>query len=128
MDGVLISHGDTQEHIWAYAVGNKKQDDATNTNCPCAGPQSNGIVPPFIGNDYYCDSGVDSGPKDGEFYATPLWTGEGCIPPNYCCSRSGMPWFCRTLPVPTTDHIELHNCHNDATEDTALDLIEIYIS
>ena len=89
----------------------------------------NGTIPSFIGNDYYCDSGVDSKPEVGKFYTTPLWTGEGCTPPNFCCSRSGMPWFCKTLPVPTTDYIELHNCHNElvTNEDTALELIELYI-
>ena len=62
-------------------------------------------------------------------YTTPLWTGEGCGPPE-CCSHSGMPWFCKTLPVPTTDYIEIRNCHNDGrgnNEDVALDLIELYI-
>ena len=128
MDGVLISHGKTQEHIWAYATGYQKTDAAINNICPCAGPQFTGIVPPFIGNDYYCDSGVNSNPVIGKFYTTPLWTGEGCAPPNFCCSRSGMPWFCKTLPVPTTDYIELRNCHNAPdTEHTALDLIELYI-
>ena len=65
----------------------------------------------------------------GQFYTTPLWTGEGCSPPD-CCPLSGMPWFCKTLPVPTTDYIEVRNCHNNPTagsEDTALDLIELYI-
>ena len=40
-----------------------------------------------------------------------------------------MPWFCRTLPVPTTDYIELRSCYNDipGEEDTALDQIEIYV-
>ena len=73
---------------------------------------------------------MDSSPVDGESYTTPLWTGEGCTPPNFCCSHGGMPWFCKTLPVPTTDYIEIHNCHNGPTlvEDTALDLIELYIS
>ena len=130
MDGVLISHGNTQKHIWAYASGHERVCDYDNNICcPCTGPRFNGIVPPFIGNDYYCDSGVESGPVSGRFYTTPLWTGEGCTPPNFCCSHSGMPWFRKTLPVPTTDYIEIRNCHNQITssEDTALDLIEIYI-
>ena len=132
MDGVLISHGKTQKHIWAYAIGYEKvpvQLTYHNNYCPCTDPRFNGIVPPFIGNDYYCDSGVDSNPKIGKFYTTPLWTGEGCTPPNFCCSHSGMPQFCKTLPVPTTDYIEIRNCHNSpaSVEDTALDLIELYI-
>ena len=131
IDGVLISHGKAQKYIWAYAIGSEKVPVhfRYHINCPCADPRFSGVIPPFIGNDYYCDSGVDSNPKYGEFYTTPLWTGEGCTPPNYCCSHSGMPWFCKTLPVPTTDYIEIRNCHNEigSRENTALDLIELYI-
>ena len=96
--------------------------------CPCTGSHSNATVPPFIGNDYYCNSGVDSDPVKGVFYTTQLWTGEGCILPNFCCSRSGMPWICGTLSVPTTHYIELCNCYNGTpgNEDTTMDQIEIY--
>ena len=130
MDGILISHGKGQKHIWAYACGvAKAKDHHSNVYCPCTDSKYNGIVPPFIGNDYYCDSGVESSPVGGQFYTTPLWTGEGCTPPNFCCSHSGIPWFCKTLPVPTTDYIEIRNCHNQpaSSENTALDLIELYV-
>ena len=130
IDGVLVSHGHAQSHIWAYATGNhKKPSGEGNIYCPCADYRFNGVVPSFIGNDYYCDSGVDSNPQGGVFYTTPLWTGKGCTPPNFCCSHSGMPWFCKTLPVPTTDYIEIRNCHNSPSfgEDTAVELIELYI-
>jgi len=91
MDGVLISHGQTQSHIWAYATGNHKTPSVEhNIYCPCADYRYNGVVPTFIGNDYYCDSGVDSSPKRGRFYTAPLWTGTGCTPPNFCCSHSGI--------------------------------------
>ena len=102
----------------------------SNFHCPCSDPRCDGVVPAFIGNDYYCDSGVDSNPVDGEFYTTPLWTGKGCTPPNFCCSHCGMPWFYNTLPFPTTDYIEIRNCHNNPArfEDTAIDLIQLYIS
>ena len=131
VDGVLISHGKTQKHIWAYVTGLEQLLSHQRHNtviCPCASYKFNGIVPSFIGNDYYCDSGTDSNPIEGEFYTTPLWTGEGCTPPNLCCSHSGIPWFCKTLPIPTTDYIEIRNCHNNnGTKDTALELIELYI-
>ena len=45
---------------WAYACGIAKVLVAySNVCCPCTDPRYNGIVPPFIGNDYYCDSGVE---------------------------------------------------------------------
>ena len=133
LDGVLISHGSTQKHIWAYANAFQRNSSNQNQNnriCPCASYRFNGTVPSIIGNDYYCDSAVDRNPVVGKFYITPLWTGEGCTPPYLCCSHSGMPWFCKTLPVPTTDYIEIRNCHNNpinGTENTALELIELYI-
>ena len=130
VDGILISHGETRQHIWVYATGRQKANltlpsNRQNRLCPCH-PQFNGEVPPFIGNDYYCDSGVESNAVDGQFYTTPLWTDEGCAPSD-CCSHSGMPWFFKTLPVPTTDYIEVWSCHNNNVEDTPLDLIELYI-
>jgi len=130
VDGVLISHGKTHAHIWTYATGQEKvPSPATDSNiiCPCTDTRFNGIVAPFIGNDYYCDSSVLKDPAGYKFYTTPLWTGKGCTPPNFCCSQSGMPWFCKTLPVPTTDYIEIRNCRNSNDEDIALDLIELYI-
>ena len=71
---------------------------------------------------------MESGPVVGQFYTTTLWTAEGCAPPD-CCFPSKMPWFCKTLPVPTTDYIEIRNCHSEpaSNEDTTLDLIELYI-
>ena len=64
IDGVLISHGKTQKHIWAYATGHEKVSAGQNNiYCPCTDPRFSGVVPPFIGNDYYCDSGVDSNPN-----------------------------------------------------------------
>ena len=59
MDGVLMSHGKTRKHIWAYACGIAKSIVyCSNYHFPCTDPRYDGIVPPFIGNDYYCDSGV----------------------------------------------------------------------
>ena len=133
MDGVLISHGETQQHIWAYATGHEKVPsrsasiDAYEIICPCTDQRFNGKIPPFIGNDYYCDSGVLKDPVPNMFYKTPLWTGEGCTSPNFCCSYSGLPWFCKTLPVSTIDYIEIRNCRNTAEENTAVDQIELYI-
>ena len=131
MDGVIISHGKTQKYIWGYAIGYEKVlvHSYRKIHYPCTDPRFKGVVSPFIGNDYYCDSAGNSNPVLGRFYTTPLWTGKGCTPPNFCCSHSGMPWFCKTLPVPTTDYIEIRNCHDQpaSDEDTALDLIELYI-
>ena len=137
IDGILISHGfgKLQKHIWAYVSGYEKVPTVAITHqwnrayCPCADQRFEGNVPAFMRDDYYCDSGVNTSPNIGVFYTTPMWTGQDCNKPYSCCSHSGMPWFCKTLPVTTDDDIELKNCHNQPTsdEDTALELIELYI-
>ena len=131
MDGIVIKGAHSNQHIWAYAVGLERYPTTQNfTNiCPCASKNFTGKVPPHIGKHYYCDSGADSEPTHGTFYTEPLWTGKGCTGNNLCCSRYGMPWFCRTLPMPTTDGVRVENCHNTQTkkEDVALELLEIYI-
>jgi len=130
IDGVLISHGQRREHIWAYAAGLQSMPTkALNYYCPCTSYLYTGVVPAFIGNDYYCDSGVDGTPTAGTFYTKPLWTGVGCKPPNFCCSSDSMPWFCKSLPKPTSDDIDVYNCVNgpNEKEDVAVDLIEFYV-
>ena len=119
-----------KKHIWAYVTGHKRNiTGINNIYCPCADHRFNGIVPSFIGNDYYCDSGSDDHPSPTTFYTDVLWEGKGCPPTNFCCSNSGMPWFCKTLKEPTVDNIEVRNCHNSPSddEDTAISLIELYI-
>ena len=46
-----------------------------------------------------------------------------------CCSFNNPPWFCKELPQPTRDDIELRLCADQATsdEDTPLEVVEIYI-
>ena len=131
LDGILISHGDLiKKHIWAYVTGIQRNITiADYTYCPCADYRFNGIIPPFIGNDYYCDSGSDNYPSPTTFYTDPLWEGKGCLSTNFCCSNSGMPWFCKTLREPSVDDIEVRNCHNSPSrdEDAAISLIELYI-
>ena len=105
----------------------KVPPSSSNSVCPCTGPLYNGVVPPYIGTDYYCDSAVVSKPQSGVFYPKPLWTGQGHSPADCCCSLSGLPWFCKKLPVPTTDYITLGVYHNGLNENTSLDQIQLYI-
>ena len=58
-----------------------------------------------------------------------LWDGCGCGAISTCCSFNSPPWFCKQLPQPTTDDIELRLCGDEVltNEDTPLEVIELYI-
>ena len=61
--------------------------------------------------------------------ADPLWDSDGCGPTSRCCTWNNPPWFCRELPEPTTDNIEVRICGDYITEneDTPIQQLEIYI-
>ena len=131
VDGISITVGSPRKHVWTYAVGRSDSYDYSTSkiNCPCAthpGPNS----PAFVGNDYYCESGV-AGDSDVNFYylSNPLWDGSGCTIGSGCCARIGMPWFYRKLPVPIADDFEVRICKNSdhSNEDLAVESLEIYI-
>ena len=121
VDGVSITHGaNPRKHIWTYAAA------ADEGGCPCA----DGTVPPsFVGSDYYCESGTGSWswvlyPND------PLWDGQDCNGLEHtCCDSPNLPWFCKELPEPTNDNLELRICGDQVLfdEDTPVDLVQLYI-
>ena len=132
VDGVSLTHGQSpRQHIWTFAGAIHEIDDYRQWSCPCNHPDLNfiGIVPPFIDQDYFCETASRSrfeyvfNPED------PLWDGQGCGGTSACCSFNNPPWFCKQLPQPTTDDIELRLCldQGDNDEDIPIELIEIYI-
>ena len=83
----------------------------------------------YIGSDYYCESGTGSWswvlyPND------PLWDGQDCNGLEHtCCDSPNLPWFCKELPEPTNDNLELRICGDQVLfdEDTPVDLVQLYI-
>ena len=99
VDCVSVTHGQSpREHVWTFAAANG-EGAKTKGTCPCS--HNSGTftrtVPPFIGNNYVCDSG-SRGPWSFRFYNDPLWNGQGCGATSSCCSFNNPPWFCRKLP------------------------------
>ena len=87
-------------------------------------------IPHFIGNDYFCETGTETFPSGGEFYSDdPLRDGEGCGPTSTCCELGNPPWFCKLLPAPTSDDIEVKICCLDSIDgaNIAIEQIEMYI-
>lgn len=134
VDGVSLTYGShPRQHIWTFAsaldeLGSVLEGEAV---CSCSNPSLSGqqLSPSFIGQDYFCDSGV----RGSYFYriADPfyvedlLWDGAGCGPNVTCCSFNNPPWFHKVLPSPTIDDIEMRVCRDEPSswEDQPLQVL-----
>ena len=138
VDGVSLTHGPPglRQHIWTFAAGLVENNSSRypRYSCPCADRVTAlSIVPSFVGNDYFCESGNPEPEYSNTLYANdPLWDGQGCGAAS-CCELSyppGVtpPWFCKQLPQTTTDDIEVRICRDQTQyEGTPIELIEVYI-
>ena len=128
VEGVSLTHGSPREHIWTFAAA---RDETTN-DCPCTNinnPPTNFYTPSFVGDDYFCETGVPPGSSAQRiFYLDdPLWDGDGCGPTSTCCTFNNPPWFCKQLPQPTTDDLEARICGQNDDMHTIIEQIEIYV-
>ena len=134
LSGVSITHGLPRQHIWSFAGAVGEEYTDVTTICPCTRSDTTSNAPPptFIGQDYFCDTGFNGSiPSQGMFLADdPLWDGQGCGGTSTCCEFNNPPWFCKQLPQPTTDDIELRLCERDwpsSSVDTPFEIVEMYI-
>ena len=129
VDGIILTHGSPRQHIWTFAAGHSQYDTSVS-GCPCNGDSYGYSLPPYVGNDYFCDSGHRYNTPPPQNYLTndPLWDGAGCVSGS-CCTFNSPPWFCKTLSHHTTDNIELCLCVDQALddEDVAFELVDFYI-
>ena len=132
VDGISVTHN--RQHIWTFAAGLSENDPARpHFGCPCDANHTI-HVPPFVGEDYFCESGVNE-PWDGNRHLTvlhsndTLWDGENCLSSSTCCSLHNPPYFVKQLPTPTADHIEARICLYDPLQysNTAVELVELYV-
>ncbi len=136
VDGVSVTHGlpGRRKHVWTFATGVSENSGSAGA-CPCApnAPLSGIRVPSFVGQDYFCESGVSAGnPPAGLYRDDPLWDGEGCtVAGNTCCQFNNPPYFTKQLSTATRDDLEVRACgyytRDDSTEDTLIELIELYV-
>ena len=126
VDGISVTHGSPRNHIWTFTAGVSK-DYNYPYNCPCASPYPGLAAPPFVGENFFCESG-NTGPLETQWYLDdPLWDSQGCASGSTCCDRGG-PWFTTTLLEATSDNIEVRLCTNDDNEDIGVEQLEIYIN
>ena len=137
LDGVSLTNGPagSRQHIWSFVGAYYEQDHSYDTvvTCPCTNtnifwPHQ---VPSFINNSYFCDTG-NPGPgysRTTYYINDPLWDGEGCGSTSTCCEFNSPPWFCKSLPQPTSDDLEIRNCYANVlgNEDKLITLIDIYV-
>ena len=129
VSGISLTHGQPRQHIYTFA--NAQGEGYTSEICPCIQGGTD-TVPLFVGSDYFCDSAVrGSNATLGVFYSyDPLWDGQGCGSTSTCCEFNDPKWFCKQLPQPTTDDIEMRLCENGPPirDDAPFETVELYIS
>ena len=128
IDGVSITHGSPRQHIWSFIASNRESHTDCH-GCPCSAGFTGDRVP-FIGDNFFCDSGTQYWPEPGfALDADPLWDGQGCGLNNGCCTFNNPPWFCTELDQHTLDDIELRLCadQNTNNEDVPIEIIELYV-
>ena len=133
VSGVSVTHGSPQQHIWTFATGAAEGSPTQSWFCPC--DASIDIrVQPFVGEDYFCESGVNEAWNYGGHLRTlhsidTLWDGEDCLSSSTYCSQHNPPYFIKQLPTPTTEDIEARVClyHTSTHADIAMELVELYV-
>ena len=129
--GVAVMYGSPRQHIWTFASGAWESDTRHRYwNCPC---DTTGIIsiPPFVGEDYFCESGYVFGSgRHIAFHSNDiLWDGRGCHSTSTCCSLHNPPYFTKTLSQTTTDDLELRMCFRETPSlaNIAVELVELYV-
>ena len=130
--GVSLTHGLPRNHIWTFGCGETEANPAWSSVCPC--DASIAVhTPPFIGKDYFCESGINEPWDNSRHYIfhpyDPLWDGENCLPSSKCCSQQNPPYFVKQLPTSTTDNIEVRICwyYGFKHDNIAVELFELYV-
>lgn len=135
LDGISLTHGPkgSRQHIWSFvaAIG-EVGSFHSSWLCDCSNGNDWPHSVPFIGNNYFCDTGYHGMSRSGTAsllnYNDPLWDGQGCGRNSTCCQFNNPPWFHVTLPQPTTDDLEVRNCQGYFSGyDSLVELIEIYV-
>ena len=132
-DGVLITRGSPQQHLWTYAAGLSETYSTTSFLCPCArSGYSPSWIPSFVGSNYYCEAGLvidrNANERGKIWWDDTLWDGKGCFTSgNTCCDRYG--WFHRQVSS-TTDDIKVRWSKAFSSlpgEDILTDQLEIWV-
>ena len=133
VDGVSLTHGGaySRQHIWTFAAGLTEGSTSYPSNkCPCD-THDYDRVPAFVGDDFFCESGLNSPWSDQYILYSDdvLWDGQNCTSTSTCCQLNNPPWFTKNLTSATSDDIELRICtsRQPRYDDVPLEFIELYV-
>ena len=132
VDGLSLTRGapGSRQHIWTFASGllTRRHYIYPNRQCPCDTNNAR-PSPPFVGNDYFCESVRENSWADAFYPNATLWDGQVCEGGGTCCKLNNPPWFIKNLANSTTDNIELRLClvRPLRSADIALEQLELYV-
>ena len=132
VSGVAVMYGSPRQHIWTFANGQWENFMTHQTmNCPCD-TSSIISIPPFVGEDYFCEAGYVFDSRIPWFRLhsdDTLWDGRDCHSTSTCCSLHNPPYFTKPLSQTTTDDLELRLCLREiaSNENIAVELVELYV-
>ena len=135
VDGVSITHSRVpRQHIWTLAAALDEVPGHNVYSCPCTNSKSHvaftGLIPEFIGDDFYCETGSRTGYAKRYYLEDPLWDGKGCGRYSSCCEGEGKPWFFKDLSQSVTSDIEVRVCadsNRNTDEDVLIEIISLYV-
>ena len=122
-----------RQHIWTLAAALDEVPGHNIHACPCTNSESNvaytDLIPEFIGDDFYCETGSRTSNSDRYYLDDPLWDGEGCGRFSSCCEGERKPWFYKDLSQNVTSDIEVRVCADEARsgEDVLIEIISLYV-
>lgn len=129
VEGISITYGQyPRKHIWTLAAA-RDELFTDSSSCPCirSDTEFTGVIPPFVGDDYFCATSITSrhtATGNTHYLRNPIWDGNQCGSGNTCCTFNDPPIFCKQLPEPSTDDIELRLCGDGSLP---LNTIQIYV-
>ena len=134
VDGLSLTHGapGSRQHIWTFASGlftGNPTSGYPRYRCPCDNGNTTYRSPPFVGNDYFCESVTQSTWQSVFYPNAQLWDGQVCEGGGTCCQFNNPPWFTKNLTNSTTEDIELRLCLYERSywSNVALELLELYV-
>ena len=134
VNGVSITHSRVpRQHIWTLAAALDELPGHNRYSCPCTNSKSHvaftGLIPEFIGDDFYCETGSRTAYANRYYLEDPLWDGKGCGRYSSCCEGEGKPWFFKDLSQSVTSDIEVRVCVDESrgNEEVLIETISLFI-